>query len=202
MTKHQEYTDRLLKSFPATLHNDVLKVIDILPLDKNNVTLNDRNVYTLDNLIHESQYSVDLDNETLVIPYRLYFNEPDKEKERALTETQKAILNCIYLRHHDGFLRQRRLEQLVDTSYYWTIPFLIQLLGEYVFEILVILDKHINDKNIHLYQKFIKENPKHWRLTEKRVVSYWNEYYKRPKFPVLKDYVGQQIVSRLKKATA
>jgi len=197
---YTEYRDRLFKAFPKTLKSDVEVVLNILPFAINDVMLTGGQIHKVDNLIHESILTVQLDNEQLVIPYRLYFNEPDIEKENKLTDIQKTILNCIYLRHHDGYLRQRRLEKLIAKNEHWVIPFTLQLLGEYVFEILHVLDKHINVKTIDNYERFTIENPKYWQQTESRMISYWNEYYRR-QFPKLKVYLGRQIVDRIKKRT-
>jgi hypothetical protein len=196
---YKDYRDRLLNAFPLTLKDDVAVVLDILPFDVNEVTLCGGQIHKVDNLISTNSLTVQLDTKPLTIPYRLYFNEPDKAKESKLTGTQKTILNCIYLRHHDGYLRQRRLEQLVDKNEYWVTPFTLQLLGEYVFEILVVLDKHLTDNHIDNYDRFINENPKYWQQTESRMISYWNEYYRR-QFPKLKDYLGRQMADRIKKS--
>lgn len=197
-----EYRDRLQNCFPQSLIVDVNTVLDILPFSVNDVKLTGGEIYKVDNLIHPTFLTVQLDKEVLNIPYRLYFNEPDKEDEAKLTDTQETILNCIYLRHHNGHLRENHLRQLLNKNDYWVIPFTLQLLGEYVLEILEVLDKHINDKNICSYQRFAKENPKYWQKTENRMISYWNEYYRRPKFPILKNYIGHQMVNRIKKANA
>jgi hypothetical protein len=196
---YKEYRDRLLNAFPLTLHDDVTAVLDILPFDINDVRLSGGQVHKVDNLIHPNNLTVQLDAKPLTIPCRLYFNEPDKAKENNLTDTQKTILNCIYLRHHDGYLRQRRLELLADKNEYWVTPFTLQLLGEYVFEILVVLDKYLTDKHLVNYDRFINENPKYWQQTESRMISYWNEYYRR-QFPKLKDYLGRQLADRIKKS--
>jgi len=150
--------DRILNSFPATLRQDVEKVIEVLPLNEHNVLLTGGQVHQVDNLIHPNEQLVSLDKEQLKIPIRLYFNEPDHDKEKLLTDLQKTILNCIYLRHHIGFVRQKRLEKLVDTTQYFVTPYSFQLLGEYVIEILQVLDRHINDKSIDNYVEFISEN--------------------------------------------
>jgi hypothetical protein len=133
----------------------------------------------------------------LTIPCRNYFNEPADEKETQLTALQKTILNCIYLRHHNGFVRQRRLEQLINRDDYFVIPYTFQLLGEYVVEILEVLEAHVNSTTITNYVKFINENKKYWQQTESRMISYWNAYY-RQRFPKLKDYVGKQIIDSIK----
>ena len=197
--KHTEYEDKLRDAFPKTLRSEVDVVLSILPFDDNSVKKMGQQIIKVDSLIFHSSKSVWLDNELLTIPERIYFNEPEIEKENELNDRQKTILNCIYLRHFDGYLRQRRLENLVDKNDNWIIPFTIQLLGEYVFEILQVLDKHINDKTIENYVKFIRENPKYWKQTESRMISYWNEDYRR-QYPELKTYLGRQIANRIKKS--
>lgn len=199
---------RLINSFPSSLRQDVEEAIKVLPAD-HNVVLADGQIHSIDGLIHPTEYSVILDGELLTIPYRNYYNEPTPAKEKLLTPRQKAIMNCIYLRHHNGFVRQRRLEQLIDTTDNFVIPYTIQLLGEYVMEILEILERHINGKTIDSYINFINENRKYWQQTESRMISYWNEYYRRPMYPkylppkyaTRKEYIGQQIVDKLKKRT-
>jgi hypothetical protein len=96
-------------------------------------------------------------------------------------------------------LIQKRLEQLIDKNEYWITPYLLQLLGEYVYEILEVLDKCINDKNIGNYKRFVKENPKYWQQTESRMISYWDCYYRRIKSKDLKNYLGRQIADRINK---
>jgi len=200
--KYTEFKDKLRDAFPKTLKGEIEVVLSILPFDENNVKRTGQQIIKVDNLIFPSDLTVQLDGELLDIPYRIYFNEPDFEKENKLTDIQKIILNCIYLRHSDGYVRQRRLENLVDKNEKWITPFTTQLLGEYVFEILQVLDKHINDNTIDNYVKFIRDNPKFWKQTESRMISYWDVYYRRPTFPMLKDYIGKQIIDRIKKANA
>lgn len=199
--KTKEYKDRLLKSFPSELKSDVESVIKILPLEKNDVKLCDGEVHKVENLIHPTELTIKVNGEQLTIPYRLYFDEPDIDSENNLTDRQKSILNCIFLRHHNGYLREKRLKKLVHKDEKWVIPFTVQLLGEYVYEILEVLGEHINEKTINAYRLFTEENPKYWKKTESRMISYWNEYY-RWKFPKLKEYLGTALVKRIKKTNA
>ena len=196
--KKNDYKERLLKAFPESLNLDVRAVMDILPFEDNKVKLSDGKTHKLDNLIHTSTITIMLNGNFLTIPDRLYFNEPDKSNEDKLTDIQKTILYCIFLRHHDGFIRQKRLEKLVDNKEYWILPFTFQLLGEYVFEILEVLERHVNDKNIENYIHFKIENPRYFQTTESRMISYWNEYYRRPRFPKLKDYIGKKLIDKIK----
>lgn len=196
LTINSGETSKILAAFPFALENDVRKVIAILPAS-NRITSASGETYVVNAHISTNQYSVIFENEKLHIPYRIYFNEPDPKKEMRLTNVQQMILNCLYLRHHDGYVRQRRLENLVDSTASFIIPFSIQLLGEYVIEILQVLDKHVNEKTHNDYKTFVKTNSRYWQKTESRVVSYWNAYY-RKKFPKLKEYVGVEIINKIK----
>lgn len=80
---------------------------------------------------------VEVQGETVAIPYRIHNEEPETGgSERLLTETQQVILHCLYSRHGDGRVRQRHLEKIMASSEPWVVPFVVQLAGEYVLEIL------------------------------------------------------------------
>lgn len=191
--------DKLIKSaFPSVLSKDVETVISILPLKDKHVILCDGQTHKVEDLIHENFQKVKLDNENLEINYRLYFNEPSIDLEKELTAIQRCILNCIFLRHHNGYIRQKRLENLNGSKEYFVTPFVFQLLGEYVIEIVEVIDKQNNNIWLKNFAKFVNENPKYWIQTESRMISYWNEYYRRPKIPNLKDYVGYKVVKKIK----
>lgn len=178
---------KLLNAFPTNLKEDVEIVADFL-IDKNFV-------------IHPTvEYEIILDGQKLIIPGRVYFDNPNETTGNDLSGMQQTILNCIYLRHHDGFIRQQTLERLIDNSNdYFVIPYVFQLLGEYVMEILEVLDRHINDKTIDNYLKFFNENPTYRKQTESRMISYWDVYYRRTKYMKPNDYIGYQIFNRIKK---
>jgi hypothetical protein len=52
----------------------------------------------------------------LALPYRVYFPELSGEQVRGLTSTQRQVVHCLYVRHHDGYVRQRHLEALLALS--------------------------------------------------------------------------------------
>lgn len=193
--------NRFLKAFPTSLINDVEIVLEIIPFSENRVKLADGRFHSLSNLIHSSTFEVILDAESLIIPARVYFNEPDINDESNLSEIQKVILNCIFLVHHNGHIRQKRLENLENRTEYWITPFTINLYGEYVYEVLETLNKIIDNGNIENYRSFVIENPKTWQRMSKRMVSYWNEYYRR-RFPKLKEYIGMEIKNKILKSVA
>ena len=175
---------KILNAFPADLSSDVEKVIEYL-LDKK-----------FD--VHPTvEQSIILNGESLSIPCRVYFDKPHETTGKRLTELQQNILNCLYLRHHNGYIRQARLELLMGKTDYFIVPYVFQLLGEYVKEILPLIDNYIDERTIELFVKFILENPKYWQQTECRMISYWNEYYRR-EFRNLHQYIGYKIVKKLK----
>lgn len=179
-----EVLDRLISSFPASLEVEVCHVLRVLPSDRSTSA---------------DAFTVQLGKERISIPHRVYFDEPNSFVESHLTNKQHTILNCLYLIHHNGFVRQRRLESLLQSTDAFIIPFTLKLLGEYVIEILEVLDKHVNEITLPAYVEFIKDNPKFWQQTESRVISYWNVYYRR-RYPKLEDYIGYKIVAKLKLA--
>ena len=176
---------KLLNAFPADLKNDVEIVCDFL-VDKNF------------NIHPTVEQKIVLKGQNLVIPGRVYLDEPTETTGQNFTIRQQTILNCIYLRHKNGFVRQKRLEKLIAKSDSFVVPFVFQLLGEYVLEILLVADKHINERTIDDYLNFFEENPKYRQQTESRMISYWDAYYRRPGYKRLNDYIGYQIFKRIK----
>ncbi len=174
--------NNIRSSFPRALRSEVEKVIEILPIYDSDIPVSIRS-------------NIFWKNESLTNIYRIYFDEPMPDAEAALSSTQRTILHCIYLRHCNGLLRQKRLEQVIEQSDLFIIPFTFQLAGEYVIEIFETLEKHVRN-NVDLYIEFTSENPVFWKQTQARMISYWNEYY-RGQFPRRKDYPGQRIVEIL-----
>ena len=178
---------RIVVAFPRQLQHDAEVVADFLLNRSFDLHLS---------LDHEAI----LLGQKLIIPNRVYSGYPNELMTGALSPVQLAILNCLFLRHHDGFVRQRSLEQLMDVDYYFVAPFVALLLSEYVIEILFVVDRVINNNTMNNYLAFVAENPVVWQKTESRMVSYWNEYYRRNRYKDIRDYVGRQIVNRLDKA--
>jgi hypothetical protein len=176
---------RILRCFPSELHDKVRKVTRILAIEKGGC-------------IHAASYTVKFHGETLEFPHRVYFNEPRNTLEKHLNEEEQVILDCIFLRHHNGYIRQRRLERIIDKTHPYIVPFTFQLLGECVKEILMVVDDHINERTIDDYLQFIKENKKYAEQTRNRMISYWDLYY-RIEYPKRKRYIGQKTFDRLKK---
>lgn len=117
-------------------------------------------------------------------------------KDIVLTDTQKNIISCFYTRHCDGFIREQNLKRIIHVEHEWAAPYVIQLIGEYVIEILQFIFENLSENNISIYKKFINENPGYYKLTRQRVISYWDCYY-RWRYKYQKDYVGFKILEIL-----
>jgi hypothetical protein len=195
-----EYCRRLKNYFPTFLAKDVEKVLSIMPLTDEIFVESFGKQYKIDNAIHSENREIKLKSETIILTGRICFAEPNPELENNLTDTQKQILNCIYTRHFDGYIRERLLKNLLDIDHVWILPFKLELLGEFVIEILFELDKHITDDNIKLYKQLTLDNKKHWTQIKSRMVSWWDADYRHPNYKKLKDYIGYKIIKRINKA--
>lgn len=133
-------------------------------------------------------FSVLVEYGTLSAPYRVYYLPPDLRSVivRSSGET-RAVALCLGTRHWDGFVRQECLRQLVEAERPWAAPFIVQLLGEYVVEIAHVIVTALRDGYVAGLAQFVIDNPSFMATTRRRVVSYWNCYYRR-QFPSLHDY--------------
>lgn len=107
------------------------------------------------------------------------------------------MYSCLLTRHHDGHIRQRQLERILSVSEPWVVPFVIQLTGEYVIEILNTCEAHLPALNPGLYGTFIRDNPRYFQMTQDRMISYWDCYY-RGQYKYRSDYVGFRLFDRFR----
>ncbi|OOG81083.1 hypothetical protein B0E42_25625 [Pseudomonas sp. A25(2017)] len=129
--------------------------------------------------------------EDLVIPYRIH-HEGDEQEYLQLNGLQSVMYSCVLTRHHDGHIRHRQLKQILSVSEPWVVPFVMQLTGEYVMEILDTCEAHLPTLNQELYGDFIKDNPKYFKALQDRMISYWDCYY-RHLYKYRQDYVGFRL---------
>ena len=148
--------------------------------------------------------TVQIDGESLVIPCRVYNPEPADRAVASLPDLQQVILHCIYTRHHDGFVRQKHLEHAVRPDYPWVAPFIVQLVGEYVLEIVITIQQALTELDEpgspvrETYGRFLAQNPSFFALTRQRVISYWDCYYQN-QFPQ-DAYPGFALIASLQAA--
>ncbi|MFW9078344.1 hypothetical protein ACOI9X_03545 [Pseudomonas sp. P2757] len=58
----------------------------------------------------------------------------------------------------------------------WVVPFVLQLTGEYVIQILETIEAHLPVLDPVLYGRFIRDNQAYFRTTQARMISYWDCY--------------------------
>ncbi|MDQ0193246.1 hypothetical protein J2T20_001595 [Paenibacillus wynnii] len=157
-----------------------------------NISTINSNLKLQGSLPHSDCFEVTLNNELLSIPYRIYFEEPSTEQMSQLSSEQVDILNCFFTRHYNGYIRERKLKEIILVDRPLVVPFVIQLAGEYVYEIQEIIYEHLNYLNIDNYLNFISENPTYYQKTRARMISYWNCNY-RNQYKDLRHYKGLEI---------
>jgi hypothetical protein len=151
----------LVLAFPASVRDDALRMASALPKAS----------------LKTEPFSVQIGAETLLIPYRVY-HDPALINLAHLTPLQGELLDCLLTRHHSGFVRQKHLKNIVGSNREWVPPFVVQLLGEYVIEILDEIWKEAGNLDSRLYGRFLTQNPHFFALTKQRVASYWDCYHR------------------------
>jgi len=92
---------------------------------------------------------------------------------------QEALMCCCLLsRHRNGFVRQAALSKLLPASEPYVVPFVTALASEYVYEILLLIHRHLGSLDQSVYGAFFRDNPAHLALLRQRMISYWNVYYR------------------------
>lgn len=164
----------LVEAFPAALRDDAFQVISALP----------------ESHLNAHRFSVKIGDELAWIPYRIY-HDPTSIDSTCLSQTQGELLACLLTRHHNGFIRHANLTRILESDHEWIPPFIVQLVGEYVIEIVRSIADRVDCLNPDLYRAFIVRNPAFYGNTKARVVSYWNCYYREER---KEDYAGFQVL--------
>ncbi|TVX91513.1 hypothetical protein [Cohnella terricola] len=166
--------------FPHHLVDEINSLNDVLGLETN---LSDSYVF-----------DVILNNERLEIPYRTYVNIPAEDLFQNLSIRQQQILSCFLTRHHNGFVRKQYLKRVIKIHEPWVVPFISQLIGEYVVEILFEISKNLVYLDIKEFNKFFDDNREFFFRTKQRVRSYWNCYYKN-EYKEFEAYIGNKVIT-------
>lgn len=111
-------------AFPSYLQKEATKIADFLQQNdpKDFKIIGTEDVY--------------LNGEALELPQRVYFGEYNTQ---SLTLVQEQMLNCLYLCHCNGYLREDYLRELLIVKENFILPFIAKLLGDYVIEIVKVL---------------------------------------------------------------
>ena len=140
-------------------------------------------------------FTVNVDGEALHIPYRVYYDAG--RLRRALDKAQgvdRLVLACLGTRHHDGHVRQACLARIVGSNDAWLTPYIVQLAGEYVIEIVDDVARWIGTRDT---SAFVRDNPAYLATLARRVTSYWNCYHRRA-YPDRADYPGTRVLTLMR----
>ena len=196
---------RLIRSFPSSLERHVVAAMDLLPATSvAKPTGSLLSLGTIDG--RRTPARVAVRGEPMEIPSRIYLDaiRPD-ELPVDVPSLERAIVGCLYTRHHIGYVRQRWLRQIVRVNEPWIVPFVVQLLGEYVVEIIVDIVRALPDladpgsAQAQHYGGVLAENPQFLDLTRQRVASYWSCYY-RGQYLRWSEYPGHVLLGALDSA--
>ena len=164
-------------TFPSYLQKDATKIADFLQQnDPKDFKIIGREV-------------VYLNGEALELPQRVYFGEYNTQ---SLTLVQEQMLNCLYLCHCNGHLREHYLRELLIVKEDFTLPFIAKLFADYVIEIVKVLHSELPDVTRDKLRDFFCANPLYQMCIESRIASYWDLFY-RNTYPNFKKYIGYQL---------
>lgn len=127
---------------------------------------------------NQAFFRVNFEGEVLVIPERIYTDLSKLRVRSPLSEEERVILHCLLSRHYNGYEREAALREIITSPFPWVTPFVIRLVGEYVIEILNVVDANLAALDHGMYKRFLKDNDTFYSLTKSRIASYWDCYYK------------------------
>jgi len=170
-----------IRSFPGKLSSDVNSVVEFIPVG----------IYPPSG---DDIGPLLINNEPVYIPYRIYSPEPKLPSQ--ISDLHRTIISCIYTRHHNGFVREKYLASLFGLPYSWVPPFVLQLVGEYVLEIVLLIHKHIDELDPTIYNRFAKENDAFIALIKAKAISYWDCYHRWQNWK-FRDYAAFKVMNAL-----
>ena len=140
-------------------------------------------------------FVVSIQSQVLSAPSRVYYSPSVLSSiiSGSVGETQ-ALALCLGSRHWDGYIREACIRELIKFDYPWVVPFVIQLLGEYVIQIVSFVFEALPSLNSAAFGAFVHENPKFLATTKRRAISYWNCYF-RHQYKHLSEYPGIMAIN-------
>ena len=171
--------ETLVRAFPSDLRASLSTVLSALPQPTH------APMGSITSTNSRTWPDIKVGGESVDIPYRIYNPVPPTDLVQRGSQAGAAIA-CLYTRHHDGFVRQRALQHVMACDETWIIPFVVQLLGEYVIEICEDIRRYAETdlprrpEMIRVLNSFASDNPDFIVLTQQRATSYWDAYYRRP----------------------
>jgi len=168
----------LVHAFPQSVRDDALLAASAFP----------------DGHQSPDGFSVKIAGQAVTIPYRIY-HDRSRISALSLDGLQMHLVDCLLTRHNDGYVRHEHLRRIITRKHAWVPPFVLQLAGEYVVEILETIRHNLEALDHAIYAAFVRDNPEFLAITEQRIISYWDCYYRGTR---REEYVGFQVVEFMK----
>ena len=143
---------------------------------------------------------VSFNGETLAIPTRLYFDDALLWTSGHRDARSSAILWCLGTCHHNGHVREACVRRLLAAPQEWMAPYSVHLIGEYVHEIIELIDAALATfapPMLAAFAGFARDNPRYIDTIERRTISYRPAGYDK-KSGKSADYPGARAVARLR----
>ena len=151
----------------------------------------------------QHQFEFQWYGERLKMPYRVYYNALKPETLEALTEGQRLIIAALLSRHANGHVREKNLALIIQNPLPWLIPFIVQLSGEYILEIVEIIKENLEQLPKKEFAEFFKNNPGWFPITQQRMISYWNCYDRvKPEYTQFANHPAHEILTFYKRCLA
>ena len=184
--KNKAILAQLQKAFPEACASDVQAVFSALR--STSETPRNELVFFFDRITDWLLPS----GERVTLPYRILFGE-QLHTGAKLTPTQEIIWHCIGSRSLDGYARQSHIQALLATDLpEWALPYIIKICDEYVVEILQLVYTSLARRDCTAYKRICALNLDYIKLGHSRMISYWNEFYRRDCFKY-SEYVGKKL---------
>ena len=128
------------------------------------------------------QFEISVLGETLTLPGRCYVDRRklvDAFGDCGVQGDIRLVALCIGARHHDGFLRESCVRKLLRVREPRILPFVLAPLGEYVIEIIELIESALPSLDASACADFVRANPAFMATLRRRVISYWDCYFRR-----------------------
>lgn len=193
VTSNLDTTD-WTRAFPARMATDVTFVVRALPV---------ATFATSGHLVDSERHprGISVEGQPVEIPARQYRGAVGPGDYSHLSSVQLGIAACVYSRHHDGHVRQSWLPVLLAFDDACAAPFVTQLIGEYVVEIVSAIKSFLDSAGpdsplIQRLSAIAVENPAFIELTASRARSYWWEYYTHP-YATYDSYPASKVLNAI-----
>lgn len=179
--------DQVQAGFPQAMRRLADQVADVIPPDGLRPSL---------------WVPLRLDDQAIAVPGRIYNAPIPADAFEALSEDAQAMALTLYTSHHDGYVRQDAVTQLVERAERWMAPHLLLRIGDMVQEVVApIADALMSGgangaKLLELLAESATLNPAAFRTTRSRATGYWYTYYRR-EFPTREEHPGVAACERI-----